>query len=214
VNRRLAAGAIAAVVILGVTACSGEGADTAAPTAPSTSTPARATAETSPNPSATPSTSASSPADPANPANPANPPQPTTARTTGSPGSGPATTVPPPAPNAAYCQTMATIVDLTYDYIEYVLILGFSSDPAQIEQAWQDLKAVAEQIAALLHQAVGQTNHPVLQAYAQALAEPFEYIAVAATARDFAAVESIPEPDLPDAPGDYAPCADLFELFE
>lgn len=213
-NRRLVAGAIATAVILGVSACSGEGSDVAAPTTPGRSASSSATASPMPSASATPAaapsaTSSSAPG-PANPANPANSPRPPS----GSTGSDPVTSPPAPDPNAAYCQTFETILTLSSEMVAVSLTLGFSTDPDEVEQAWQELEDIAERIAALARQAMGQTDDPVLQAFAQVFATQFDYIAAAAAARDMAALESIPEPDLsdlPETPDGYAPCGYLIE---
>lgn len=209
-NRRLFAGAIVTVVILGATACSGGGQTTAGPTASSSSSSsasATPSASAAPSASATPSdTPVASASSPGSAANPANPPRPTTSRTTISSGSNPASSTPPPNPNAAYCQTFASILLLAFEIIEPSIIITESTDPTEVEQAWQDLQRIAEQGAALARQAVGQTSDPILKAGAEAMATQFDYIAAAAAARDLAALESMPEPDMPELPDGTAPC--------
>jgi hypothetical protein len=205
VNRRLFAGAIALLVVtLGVTACTGGDPEVAAPTAFWSSSSASATATATP--SATPSPTAA-PSSPAGAPNQPNQPRPTTAPTASVAGPKPSTSAPPPPnPNAAYCQTFEEILGLSFEMLEPLFIIGISPDPAEVEQAWQDLQNIAEQAAARARQAVGQTNDPTLKAVAQTLASQFDYIAAAAAARDTAALESVPEPELPETPEGYDPC--------
>jgi hypothetical protein len=185
-NRRLLTATLALVTALGAVGCSGgqpTGADVA-------------TAATS-SPSGPPSGSVT----------PDAPDEPTAAPTTAgqaNPGGGGAAPPPPPPassqdPNAAFCQTFESILALSFQFVQPAMIIENSTDPAEVERAWQDVERIAREAAALSRQAVGQTTDANLKAVAQALATQFDHVATAAAARDKRAFESASElPEPPD----------------
>lgn len=92
-------------------------------------------------------------------------------------------------------------MELSFGLVGPAVALEYSTDPAEIERAWQEIHRIALEAAPLARQAVGQTTDAYLKAVAQALATQFDHIAAAAAARDKAALDSIPQPDLPEPEG-------------
>jgi hypothetical protein len=185
-NRRLLTATLAVVTTLGAVGCSG---------GQPASTDGAIAATSSP------SSPASGPAPVSAPAEPTA--APTTAGQTDPGGGGAAPPPPPPAssadPNAAFCQTFESILALSFQFVQPAMIIENSTDPAEVEQAWQDVERIAREAAALSRQAVGQTTDADLKAVAQALATQFDHVATAAAARDKRAFESASE--LPEPPG-------------
>jgi hypothetical protein len=168
-KRSLVAAALAAMTLLGATACAGsDDADvaTGGTSTPSATGTTRSTASATPTGSAAPTTTSTS-------TSPANPPDGGGGgggAGGGGGGGGPAdppaaATPPPPAPtqsstgeNPAFCATFEAILDRTLQMFAPAITLENSTDPAEIEHAWQEIQRIAQEGAALARQASGQTD--------------------------------------------------------
>lgn len=195
-NRHLFIAALAMVAMLSTAGCSGDGQPTTSPTGPSAAQTSASTASATPTASTAAPTVAAPPtttqADPPSGGGGAPPPPPPP---------------PPPDPNAAFCASLRAVVDRADQLLGPAVALDNSSDPATIEQAWQDIHRIAGEGAALSRQAIGQTDDSYLKSVAKVMATYFDQVVAAAAARDRPALDSISMPAIPEPPsGMQPPC--------